>query len=62
MSSFDWCVACCEAPAALGGDDLCVGCAEQEAARVCRSGCRTQDHASYGECLRSAGIQIGNLK
>lgn len=29
---------------------------------VCRSGCATQDHASYAECLKAAAIQIGNLK
>lgn len=28
----------------------------------CRSGCKTQDHASYGECLRESYIAIGNLK
>lgn len=27
----------------------------------CRSGCRTQDHASWGECARSSGLQIGDL-
>jgi len=25
---------------------------------TCRSGCPTQDHASYGECLRGAAIRI----
>ena len=24
----------------------------------CRSGCRTQDHASYSECLRSANVTV----
>lgn len=24
----------------------------------CRAGCPTQDHASYGECLRSAGVRV----
>lgn len=27
----------------------------------CRSGCPTQDHASWGECARSSGLQIGDL-
>lgn len=25
---------------------------------ACSSGCKTQDHATYGECMRSKGIQI----
>lgn len=25
---------------------------------MCRSGCETQDHASWGECARAAHIQI----
>lgn len=25
---------------------------------ACRSGCVTKDHASYGECLRSAGVKV----
>jgi hypothetical protein len=25
----------------------------------CSSGCPTQDHDSYGECLRSKGMRIG---
>lgn len=28
----------------------------------CRTGCKTKDHSSYAECLRSADFQIGNLK
>jgi hypothetical protein len=24
---------------------------------ACRTGCRTQDHASYHECLRDAGVK-----
>jgi len=28
----------------------------------CRTGCKTKDHGSYAECLRSADFQIGNLK
>jgi hypothetical protein len=28
----------------------------------CRSGCKTKNHASWGECVRAAGVQIGNLK
>ena len=24
----------------------------------CRSGCKTQDHKSYGECLKDASIAI----
>lgn len=27
----------------------------------CRSGCRTQNHASWGECARASGLQIGDL-
>lgn len=27
----------------------------------CRSGCRTQDHASWGECARASGLQLGDL-
>ena len=26
---------------------------------ACRSGCKTKDHASYGECARSATIRVG---
>lgn len=26
----------------------------------CTSGCRTQDHASYGECLRDKGVRDSN--
>lgn len=29
---------------------------------VCRSGCKTQDHRSYADCLRAASIQLGRLK
>jgi hypothetical protein len=29
---------------------------------ICRSGCKTQDHASYAECLKDARIIIGNLQ
>lgn len=25
----------------------------------CRSGCRTRDHASWGECARSARLRVG---
>jgi hypothetical protein len=25
---------------------------------ICRSGCPTQDHASYGECLQDARIAV----
>lgn len=28
---------------------------------TCRSGCRTQNHASWGECARAASFQIGDL-
>lgn len=28
---------------------------------TCRSGCRTHDHASWGECARAASFQIGDL-
>lgn len=24
----------------------------------CRTGCKTQDHQSWGECLRDANIQV----
>lgn len=27
----------------------------------CRSGCKTQNHASWGDCVRAAGVQIGRL-
>lgn len=27
----------------------------------CRSGCPTQDHATWGECARDSGLQIGDL-
>lgn len=27
----------------------------------CRSGCPTQDHASWGECARQSGLQLGDL-
>lgn len=27
----------------------------------CRSGCRSQDHASWGQCARDMGLQIGDL-
>ena len=25
---------------------------------ACRTGCRTQDHPSYGACLRDAGVRV----
>lgn len=25
---------------------------------VCRSGCKTQDHKSYGDCLRDSNVAI----
>lgn len=28
---------------------------------ICRSGCATQDHESYGECIQSANIGIDRL-
>lgn len=28
----------------------------------CRSGCKTQDHDSYADCLKDANLQIGSLK
>lgn len=28
---------------------------------MCRTGCRTQDHTSWGECARDSGLQIGDL-
>lgn len=27
---------------------------------MCRSGCPTQDHDSWGECFRAAGVEFGN--
>lgn len=27
---------------------------------MCRSGCPTQGHATWGECFRAAGVQWGN--
>ena len=29
---------------------------------ACSSGCRTQDHASYGACLRSKNMQLNGLQ
>jgi hypothetical protein len=26
----------------------------------CRTGCKTQDHESYGDCLRDSNISFGN--
>lgn len=26
---------------------------------ACRTGCATKDHATYGECLRAAALQVG---
>lgn len=36
-------------------------CQGRELLMACRSGCKTQDHASYAECLRSAraGVSFG---
>lgn len=28
---------------------------------TCSSSCRTQDHESWGECVRSKGLQIGDV-
>ncbi len=28
---------------------------------ACSANCATQNHATYGECLRAKGIQIGDL-
>jgi hypothetical protein len=28
---------------------------------ACRTGCRTQNHANWGECARDSGLQIGDL-
>lgn len=28
---------------------------------TCRTGCRTRDHRSWGECARAAATQIGPL-
>lgn len=27
----------------------------------CREGCRSKDHASYAECLRSANVQVNGV-
>jgi hypothetical protein len=27
----------------------------------CRTGCRTQDHATWGQCARDSGLQVGDL-
>lgn len=29
---------------------------------MCRSGCPTQDHATWGECARAAEILIGDVR
>lgn len=29
---------------------------------ACASSCRTQDHATYGECLRSKGVAVYGLE
>lgn len=29
---------------------------------TCRTGCRTQDHRSWGECARDSGFQVGALQ
>ncbi len=29
--------------------------------KLCRTGCKTKDHASYAECLRSAGAQVAPM-
>lgn len=28
---------------------------------MCRTGCRTRDHRSWGDCARDSGLQIGDL-
>lgn len=28
---------------------------------TCRTGCRTRNHTSWGECARDSGVQIGDL-
>lgn len=28
----------------------------------CRTGCPSKDHASWGECARASGIQLGDVK
>lgn len=28
---------------------------------MCRSGCPTRDHATWGECARASGIQVGDV-
>lgn len=27
---------------------------------MCRTGCPTQNHSSWGECFRAAGVEFGN--
>jgi len=29
---------------------------------ACSSGCRTQDHANWGECIRSKNFQVSGLE
>lgn len=29
---------------------------------ACASSCKTQDHASYGQCLRSQGLAVAGLE
>jgi hypothetical protein len=29
---------------------------------ACSSGCLTQDHASYGDCLRSKSLQVADVE
>lgn len=44
------------------GPEACDGCEAEELGKNCRTGCKTKDHRSYGECLRDSNLQIGNLK
>lgn len=37
------------------------GTSETKPNGICRTGCKTQDHESYGACLRDSNLQIGNL-
>lgn len=51
----------CEAAEATRDEPSPAG-GRRRSASKCRTGCTTKDHASYAECLRDAGLQIGNLK
>lgn len=37
-------------------------CVEGKWSAVCTSGCRTQDHKSWGECMRAKGVTTSGLE